>query len=100
MFKQEEKTTELVYPSSHGVIMLQWWSESSESEEKQVKKEGLVKSKSNSKPRQVWQKKVAPPLEAPLIEAPPQESSSSRVNQGTRSIKPQKEESCLEDVKF
>jgi hypothetical protein len=23
MFKQEEKTTKLVYPSSHGVIMLQ-----------------------------------------------------------------------------
>jgi nitric oxide synthase oxygenase domain/subunit len=41
------------------------------------KKDELVKSKSNSKPRRVWQK-VAPPLEAPLQEVPPHESSSSK----------------------
>ena len=29
---------------------------------------------------------MAPPLEVPLLEAPPQESLSSRVNQGTRSM--------------
>ena len=29
-----------------------------------------------------WQKKVAPPLEAPLMEVSPQESSSSRANRG------------------
>jgi len=43
-------------------------------------KDGPVKPKSNSKPRRVWQNKVVPPLEAPLLEAPPQESSSSRAN--------------------
>jgi hypothetical protein len=42
------------------------------------KKDEPVKSKSNSKPRRVWQKKVALPLEAPLQEAPPHESSSSK----------------------
>jgi hypothetical protein len=65
-------------------------SESSKLEVEQVKKKGPVKPKSNSKLRPVWQKKVAPPLEAPLIEAPPQESSSSRANQGTQSKKTSK----------
>ena len=51
--------------------------------EEQVKKDEPVKPKSNSKPRRFWQKRVAPPLEAPLLEAPPQESSSSRANRGT-----------------
>ena len=51
-------------------------------EEEQVKKDEPVKPKSNLKPRWIWQKKVGPPLEAPLMEAPPQESSSSRANQG------------------
>ena len=51
-------------------------------EEEQVKKDEPVKPISNSKPRWVWQKRVAPPLEAPLLEAPPQESSSSRANRG------------------
>ena len=51
-------------------------------EEEQVKKDEPVKPKSNSKLRRVWQNKVAPPLEAPLLEAPPQESSSLRVNRG------------------
>ena len=55
-------------------------------EEEQVKKDEPVKPKSNSKPRQVWQNKVEPPLEMPLLEAPPQESSSSRANRGTRSM--------------
>jgi 1,2-phenylacetyl-CoA epoxidase catalytic subunit len=49
-------------------------------EEKQVKKEGPIKPTLNSKLRRVWQKKVASPLEAPLMEAPPQESSSTKVN--------------------
>ena len=62
-------------------------------EEEQVKKDKPIKPKFNSKPRRVWQKRVAPPLEAPLLEAPPQESSSSRANQGTRSMKLHKEES-------
>jgi hypothetical protein len=54
-------------------------------EEEQAKKDEPIKPKpkSNSNPKQIWQKKVAQPLEAPLLEAPPQESSSSRVNRGT-----------------
>jgi len=51
-------------------------------EEEQVKKDEPIKPKSNSKPKHVWQKKVASPLEAPLLVAPPQESSPSRANRG------------------
>jgi hypothetical protein len=42
-------------------------------EEDQVKKNEPIKPKpkSKSKPIRVWQKKVAPPLKATLIEAPP-----------------------------
>ena len=67
-------------------------------EEEQVKKDEPIKPKSNSKPRWVWQQRVAPPLEAPLLEAPPQESSSSRGNQGTQSMKLHKEESRSKDL--
>ena len=69
--------------------------------EEQVKKDEPIKPKpkSNSKPRRVWKKRVAPPLEAPLLEAPPQESSSSRGNQGTQSMKLHKEESRSKDLK-
>ena len=68
-------------------------------EEDKSRKDAHVKPKSNSKPIRVWQKKVAPPLEAPLLEAPPQESSSSRVNRGTQSMKLHKEESHSKDLK-
>ena len=68
-------------------------------EEEQVKKDEPVKPKSNSKPRQVWQKRVAPPLEVPLLEAPPQEFSSSRANRGTQSMKLRKEEFHSKDLK-
>jgi 1,2-phenylacetyl-CoA epoxidase catalytic subunit len=67
--------------------------------EEQDKKDEPIKPKSNSKLRQVWQKRVAPPLEAPLLEAPPQKSSSSRANRGTRSMKLRKEQSHSKDLK-
>jgi len=40
-------------------------------EEEQVKKDEPIKPISNTKPRRVWQKRVVPPLEVPLLEAPP-----------------------------
>ena len=68
-------------------------------EEEQVKKDKPIRPKSNLKPRWMWQKRVAPPLKAPLLEAQSQESSSSRAIQGTRSIKCHKEESRSKDLK-
>jgi hypothetical protein len=68
-------------------------------EEEQVKKDEPIKSKSNSKPRRFWQKRVAPPLEAPLLEMPPQESSSSRANRGTRSMNFARRSPRLKDLK-
>jgi hypothetical protein len=53
----------------------------------------------NNEEKQVEErKKVAPPLEAPLMEAPAQESSSLRANGGTRSVNHRKK-SNLEDSK-
>ena len=64
----------------HQFLLLIVDSETQNKEEEQVKKDEPIKPKSNSKPRWIWQNKVAPPVEAPLLEAPPQESSSSRAN--------------------
>jgi hypothetical protein len=42
---------------------------------------------------------VAPPLEVPLLEMPPQESSSSRANRGTRSMNFVRRSPRLKDLK-
>ena len=78
--------TIMVHTRCRQLLLLMIDFETLNKEEEQVKKDEPVKPKSSSKPRRVWQKKVAPPLEAPLLEAPPQESSSSRMNWGTQSM--------------
>jgi hypothetical protein len=61
-----------------------WWLTSKHWTRRRNKsrKDKPVKPKSNSKLRRVWQNKVGPLVEAPLLEAPPQEFSSSKVNRG------------------
>ena len=63
-------------------------------EEEQVKKDEPIKPKSNSKPKRVWQKKVAPPLEAP-----PQKYSSSKSEPRYSRNELHKEESRSKDLK-
>ena len=50
-------------------------------EEKQVEKEEPATSKSNSKPKKVWRKKVASSSELPPLEAPLQEPLSPGSNE-------------------
>ena len=50
-------------------------------EEKQVEKEEPATSKSNSKPRKVWRKKVASSSESPPLEVPLQEPLSPGSNE-------------------